>query len=414
MRSVIAASLRKERIVIVGGGMAGSKLAYELCQQQNKSTQITLIGEEKQLGYNRIMLSSLLANDITQADMALVDTQKMILSGAEIVSGDPVQGISAEDKSLSLHSGRTLYYDKLILATGSRASILPIQGASAENVIGFRNWQDVQTMSAMAGSQPVSVIGGGLLGLEAAVGLAKRGHQVTVFHRSKYLLNRQLDRESARLLQNKLETMGITFLLGESPQALLHNDQGVVSHIERADGSIMATNLVVMAAGITPEVKVAKQAGLQINRAILVDAQMRTSCPDVFALGECCEFDGQTFGLVAPIWSQINVLLAVLAGKHADFSVAPVPTKLKVSGVNLFSVGRIQPTADDNCIVFQDEGSNHYRKLIVNDGYLVGAILYGNVADGSWYFQLIQNKTNVSDMLDLLVFGEAYCQSKVA
>lgn len=414
MYEAISTSLLKEHIVIVGGGMAGSKLAYELSRQQGARVKITLIGEERQLGYNRIMLSSLLAEEVSQDDIALVDTQEMITSGAEIVTSDPVQGISVQDKSITLHSGRIISYDKLVLATGSRSTMLPIEGASAENVIGFRNWQDVQTMSAMAGSQPVSVIGGGLLGLEAAVGLAKRGHQVTVYHRSKYLLNRQLDQESARLLQNKLETMGVTFCLGESPQALLHNELGVVSHIQKADGSLMPANLVVMAAGITPEVTVAKKAGLAVNRAILVDAQMRTSWPDIFALGECCEFDGQTFGLVAPIWSQINVLLAVLAGNGAHFCVEPVPTKLKVSGVNLFSVGRVEPAPDDNCIVFNDAGSNHYRKLVVNGGCLVGAILYGNVADGSWYFQLIQNKTNVSDMLDLLVFGEAYCQSKVA
>jgi nitrite reductase (NADH) large subunit len=145
-----------------------------------------------------------------------------------------------------------------------------------------------------------------------------------------------------------------------------------------------------------------------------VDEKMQTSHSDVFALGECCEFDQQTFGLVAPIWTQIKVLMAVLNGEEARFAIEPTPTKLKVSGVNLFSVGRIQPTQGDSCIFFKDVGANHYRKLVVNDGLLVGAILYGNVADGSWYFQLIQNKTNISDMLELLIFGEAYCRPEVA
>ncbi|MEL0612822.1 NAD(P)/FAD-dependent oxidoreductase [Marinomonas arenicola] len=410
----VVKTLVKERLVIVGGGMAGSKLAYELCRQQSERFHITLIGEEPQLGYNRIMLSSLLAEEVSSADMALVNLEEMVSSGATLISGDPVQGISVEKKSLTLLSGIVMSYDKLIIATGSRATMLPIDGTQASNVIGFRQWQDVNLMSAIKGSQPVSVIGGGLLGLEAAVGLAKRGHQVTVFHRSKWLLNRQLDTESARMLQRKLEAMGVHFRLGASPQTLLQNEKGLVSHVKLTDGEQIATKMVVMAAGITPEVALGKKAGLQVNRAILVDAQMKTSCQDIFALGECCEFDDQTFGLVAPIWTQINVLLAVLAGNHARFLIEPVPTKLKVSGVNLFSVGRIQPNQDDNCIVFNDVGSNHYRKLVVNDGLLVGAILYGNVADGSWYFQLIQNKTNVSDMLDLLVFGEAYCQSKVA
>ncbi|MGO3344036.1 MAG: NAD(P)/FAD-dependent oxidoreductase [Marinomonas sp.] len=404
----------KEHIVIVGGGMAGSKVAHDLFLEQGERFQITLIGEESQIGYNRILLSSLLAKEVTHSDMALVNLESMILSGARVISGDPVECVSTKSKSVELASGEVIFYDKLILATGSRSAMLPIEGASAENVIGFRNWQDVSLMSAMVGPQPICVIGGGLLGLEAAVGLVKRGHKVTVLHRSSWLLNRQLDRESAQLLQNKLEGMGVDFYLDQSPTELLQNDQGTVTHIRVASGELLTANLVVMAAGITPEISLAARAGLQTNRAIKVNSQMKTSCEDVFALGECCEFDNQTFGLVAPIWSQIKVLLKVLSGKQDDFSVEPVPTKLKVSGVNLFSVGRIQPTQDDTCIFFKDVESNHYRKLVVNDGLLVGAILYGNVADGSWYFQLIQTKTNVSDMLDLLVFGEAYCQPKVA
>jgi nitrite reductase (NADH) large subunit len=176
----------------------------------------------------------------------------------------------------------------------------------------------------------------------------------------------------------------------------------------------MPVDLVVMAAGISPEVRLAKEAGIDVNQAIVVDEKMKTSHPDIFALGECCEFEQQTFGLVAPIWTQIKVLITVLSGEDGCFVIEPTPTKLKVSGVNLFSVGKIQPSQDDDCIFFKDVAASHYRKLVVNDGLLVGVILYGNVADGSWYFQLIQNKTNVSDMLELLVFGEAYCRPKVA
>lgn len=402
------------RIVIIGAGMAGSKLANDLLEKHGKDQDITLIGEEAQVGYNRIMLSSLLANDITDKDMPLVDIDKMRNEGIRIIAGDPAVNLDLESKIVLLASGKSLIYDKLILATGSRARMLPIKGASAPNVMGFRTWQDVDVMTEMKASQPVCVIGGGLLGLEAAVGLAKRGHNVTVFHRSDWLLNRQLDAESAALLLTRLKGMGINFRLGESPTAFLQSDDGRVNQIVCKNGEQLETHLVVMAAGISPEIALAKAAGLETNQAILVDQSMKTSNSDIFALGECCEFDQQTFGLVAPIWTQIKVVIDVLSGKGACFAIEPTPTKLKVSGVNLFSVGKIQPTQDDTCILFKDIEANHYRKLVVNDGLLIGAILYGNVADGSWYFQLIQNKTNVSDMLELLIFGEAYCRPKVA
>ena len=280
--------------------------------------------------------------------------------------------------------------------------------------MGFRTWQDVDRMTELPAAQKVAVIGGGLLGLEAAVGLVKRGHQVTVFHRSGYLLNRQLDAAAASLLQTRLEAMGIEFCLSASPARLLHNEQGRVNALQLADGQQQAVDLVIMAAGIVPETQLAKQAGLAVNKAILVNAQMTTSEADIYALGECCEFEQQTFGLVAPIWSQISVLTQVLTGNEADFAIMPTPTKLKVSGINLFSVGKIQPDTNDACLIFEDVSANHYRKLVVNDGRLVGAILYGNVADGSWYFQLIQNKTKVTEILDRLIFGEAYCSSQVA
>lgn len=389
-------------------------MAHDVYQAHGERFRITLIGEEAQIGYNRIMLSSLLADDITVNDMPLVDTQKMQDDGINMIASDPVVSLDLAEKRLVLSSGIQIDYDRLVIATGSRASQLPIEGAIADNVMGFRTWRDVDVMTQLATRRSICVVGGGLLGLEAAVGLAKRGHKVTVFHRSTWLLNRQLDEPAATLLQTRLEKIGIEFRLGDSPASFMQEQLGRVSHVVCQNGDRLNVDLVVMAAGITPEIDVAKAAGLATNRAILVDQQMNTSHDNVFALGECCEFDHQTFGLVAPIWAQISVLTKVLVNEDAAFSIAPTPTKLKVSGVNLFSVGRIQPIEGDACIVFNDVGDNHYRKLVVNDGLLVGAILYGNVADGSWYFQLIQNKTNVSDMLGLLIFGEAYCCAQVA
>lgn len=403
-----------EHLVIIGAGMAGSKLAHDLMQEGNIRYSITLIGEEAQVGYNRIMLSSLLAQNITNDEMALVDAVKMKGEGVNIIPSDGAVDLDLEAKLIRLESGRVVSYDKLVFATGSRSRMLPIPGADAPNVMGFRTWEDVDAMISLAGQQSVSVIGGGLLGLEAAVGLVKQGHKVTVFHLAEWLLNRQLDEESASLLLKHMEQMGIKFRLEDSPTEFIQSENGVVTHAICKSGDKIDANLVVMAVGIVPEAGLAKVSGLEVRQAILVDDKMQTSHKDVYALGECCEFEGQTFGLVAPIWDQIQVLINELNGHDGRFVIEPTPTKLKVSGVNLFSVGRIEPTPEDSCIFFKDVGANHYRKLVVNDGLLVGAILYGNVADGSWYFQLIQNKTDISDRLDMLVFGEAYCPSKVA
>lgn len=400
------------RLVIVGGGMAGSKLAHDAMASE-LNYHITLISEESQVGYNRIMLSALLAKDITENDMLLVDVLKMSQSGMHIIAGDPAEAVDISNKQILLISGRQIVYDKLVFATGSRASQLTIEGSLAPNVMGFRNWRDTEILSNLDNKDHVSVIGGGLLGLEAAVGLAKKGHLVSVYHRSKWLLNRQLDNNAANLLQSTLEQYGIVFHLGQTPERLQQETSGRVVAVE-CNGHTQPTQLVVMATGITPEVALAERSGIHVNRAIVVDAQMRTSHPDIFALGECCEFDSHTFGLVAPIWNQIKVLLQTLNEQPSVFEIEAVPTKLKVSGINLFSVGKIEPDEDDVCLCYTDIATNHYRKLLVNGDQLVGAILYGNVADGSWYFQLMQNKTNVSDILDTLIFGEAYCCQNVA
>ncbi|GAB3478040.1 NAD(P)/FAD-dependent oxidoreductase [Marinomonas epiphytica] len=404
----------KQKLVIVGAGMAGSKFADELLKQSADRYEVTLIGKEPQVGYNRIMLSSLLAGEISEQQMALVEVASMQAVGAHIIANDPVERIDRVTKSLYLKSGSRVEYDTLILATGSDASIIPLPGSQAPNVMGFRNWHDVERMQNFSMEHAVAVIGGGLLGLEAAVGLAKQGQKVTVFHRSEWLLNRQLDQASARLLQKKLESMGVQFQLSASPEQLKQDESGLVTHCVLPNGQQIPCDHVIMAAGIRPQISLAKQAGLKVNQAICIDHTMLTSDPHIYALGECSEFAGQTFGLVAPIWTQIKVLLNILQGQTDRFAIEAVATKLKVSGVDLYSVGRVHPSTGDQCIDLQDTCANHYRKLVVNDGVLVGAILYGNVADGSWFSQLIHNQTRVSHMLDVLIFGEAYCQAKVA
>jgi len=409
---------KRKSIIIIGAGMAGSKLASALLERNGSDYDITLIGEEAQAGYNRIMLSSLLANEITEKDMALVDTQAMTNDGVTVITNDPVVEVCTQQRQVKLASNQIIIYDKLIFATGSRASMLPIEGCDATNVMGFRNWQDVQAMAELPEKSSVCVIGGGLLGLEAAVGLIKRGHNVVLVHRSEHILNRQLDVAAANLLQKTLEDRGVEFRLGFAPTKLLVTQPAAKSNAIKvhsvclASGEMISTSLVIMATGITPEVTLANKAGLDIGRAITVNRFMESSIENIYALGECCEFEGNTFGLVAPIWQQLDTLINRINGVDSGFNVEPIPTKLKVSGINLFSVGDINPQGNAHCITFMDSAQNSYRKLVVNDGKLTAAILYGNVADGSWYFQLIQNKTHIRDQLDQLVFGEAYCQIK--
>lgn len=409
---------RKQALVIIGAGMAGSKLAHTMATKHADLYQVTLIGKEAKVGYNRIMLSSLLAQEVSEKEMALVDVEGMTQSGAKVIASDPVIGLDYKNKLLTLRSGDIINYDKLVFATGARASKLPISGVEATNVTQFRDWSDVESMSKIPDKSNVCVIGAGLLGLEAAVGMVKRGHKVCVVNRADYILNRQLDRKSARLLQNNLEKMGIEFCLGSAPVALKQDqdmslDSVKVNSVELASGVLIPTELVVLATGIQPEVALAKSAGISVGKAIKVDAFMASSIKGIYALGECTEFEQTTFGLVAPIWQQFDVLVDSLTLKDSRFRIEPVATKLKVSGINLFSAGEIEAEQGSECITYMDSAQNNYRKLIIKEGVLVGAILYGNVADGSWYFQLIQNKTKVSKVLDQLVFGEAYCHGYV-
>lgn len=402
--------MSKEHIVIIGAGMAGSKLANELVSLPSAPFNVTLIGEEAQVGYNRIMLSSVLSKEKNERDIALVDVSLMTQNGANIIASDPVLSVNTDSKQVFLASGTELCYDRLVFATGARSFLPEWAQIGAGNVVGFRDWNDVKALLSLPLGAKVAVIGGGLLGLEAAVGLAKNGQQPVVIQRSEYILNRQLDRVSAQYLQNNLESRGVSFLTGTSPEQILMDQQGQRAQSVVTDKGCIDVDMVVVAAGITPEVQLASNAGISVDRAILVSADMQTSVTGVYALGECSQFDQHTFGLVAPIWDQLAVLVKTLLGEDAKFDVKPVPTKLKVSGVDLYSVGLINAEPDQE-ITLLDSGLNHYRKLVVKGDQLVGAILYGNVADGSWYAQLIQNQTNISEMLEFLAFGEAYCPS---
>ena len=419
----MASSATRQKLVIIGAGMAGSKLASTLMLQAENTYDITLIGEEIQAGYNRIMLSSLLANEISPKEMQFVDINELQRAGLALITGDAVIDICTQTKQLTLTSQKKIIYDKLVFATGSRASVLTGIDSEACNVMSFRNLQDINKIDSLSTLANICVIGGGLLGLEAAVGLVKRGHKVTLIHRSSHILNRQLDVTAALLLEETLAGMGIQFRLGSAPKKfnfadmLINAQSKTVNSVELESGSLIATDLVIVATGITPEITLAKRVGLDVNKAIKVNSLMETSNEHIYALGECSEFEDQTFGLVAPIWQQLDTLVAVLKAKPEfqstdsvnHFTIDPIPTKLKVSGINLFSVGDISSEDESKCITLIDKTQQNYRKLIVVNGLLKGAILYGDVSDGNWYFELIQNQICISEQLDQIIFGEAYC-----
>lgn len=421
----MASSAKRQKLVIIGAGMAGSKLASTLMAKAKNSYDITLIGEEIQAGYNRIMLSSLLANELSFNEMQFVDINALKLAGLMLITGDAVIDICIKAKQLTLTSQKKISYDKLVFATGSRASVLPGIDSDAGNVMSFRNLQDISKIDSLPALTNVCVIGGGLLGLEAAVGLVKRGHKVTLIHRSSHILNRQLDITAAAMLEETLAGMGIQFCLGSAPKKLnyldgaLNRQSKTVNSVELESGLLIATELVIVATGITPEVNLANRVGLDVNKAIIVNSLMETSDEHIYALGECTEFENKTFGLVAPIWQQLDTLVAVLKETSKcksfdtvnNFTIKPVPTKLKVSGINLFSVGDINSQDESKCITLIDRTHQNYRKLFVVNGLLKAVILYGDVSDGNWYFELIQNQTCISDKLDLIIFGEAYCSS---
>lgn len=383
-------------LVIVGNGMAAARLVQELKQGSGFAGRILMIGREPRPAYNRVLLSPLLAGEIEAEALALHSTDWYAANGIELLCNDPVVQLEPHAHRLATARGRTIRYGQLVLATGANASLPPLPGIGLDGVMGFRTWQDVETLRARAdqGGRAV-VIGGGLLGLEAAEGLRKRGMRTCVLQRSGYLLNRQLDRHAAGLLQQTLQARGLEIITDAAVECLRGDEQQRVTAVALKDGRVLPAELVVVAAGITPETALARAAGLDCDRAIIVDAQLRTCAEAVFALGECCQFEGHTYGLVAPIWRQAQVLAQVLRGESAAYAEQPVATQLKVSGIALFSCGEIE-AQEAAVIEYHDPELGDYRKLWLRDERLVGAVLYGDTRQGNAYFEALLSGTQLS------------------
>jgi nitrite reductase (NADH) large subunit len=368
---------------------------------------ITVFGAEPHGNYNRILLSPVLAGEKTVEDIMLHAREWYAANGIALHAGDPIVRIDRKRRLVHAASGLALPYDRLLIATGSKPFIVPVPGHALPGVIGFRDLHDVDAMlaAARAGGRAV-VIGGGLLGLEAANGLLRQGMAVTVVHVTGSLMNQQLDAPAAELLRASLERRGLRILLN-CQTAAIEGDERVQS-VRFSDGEVVPADLVVMAAGVRPNIELARSAGLHAERAIVVDDTLQTYDPRIYAVGECVQHRRATFGLVAPIWDQARVCAAHLAGAgHRRYVQQATATKLKVTGVDLYSAGDIVGFDASEDLVLRDRRGGVYKRLVVSGRHLIGAVLYGDVADGPWYFGLIQDRTDISSIRNQLLFGEA-------
>jgi nitrite reductase (NADH) large subunit len=359
------------------------------------------------VNYNRIMLSPLLAGEKSFEDIVINDHAWYADNGIQLVVGDPVVGIDRAAKTVTAKSGKAVSYDKLLIATGSDPFIIPVPGKDLPGVVTFRDMDDVGAMlrAADAGGEAV-VIGGGLLGLEAAHGLSLRGMKVTVIHLMSTLMERQLDEAAGWLLKHELESRGQT-ILTSADTAEIYGD-GKVEGVRLKDGREIPASLVVMAVGIRPNTALAKEAGLAVGRGIHVDDHMVTSDANILAVGECVEHQGQVYGLVAPLWEMCRALADGLTTGPTGYGGSVTSTKLKVSGIDVFSAGDFSGGDGAEDIVLRDASRGVYKRVIVKDDRILGAVLYGDTADGNWYFDLLKKGEDISPIRDMLIFGQAF------
>lgn len=403
--------MSKPRLVVVGNGMAGMRTVEELLKLAPDLYDITVFGDEPHPNYNRILLSPVLAGEQTLESIVLNPREWYAEHGITLETGSPVVRLDRTRRCVETADGRSAVYDRLLIATGSRPFMLPVPGVDLPGVSGFRDIADVQTMiEAASRYQRAVVIGGGLLGLEAANGLRARGMTVTVVHIGPWLMERQLDATAARLLQESLEARGLRFLLERQTAALVAGESGRVCAVRFKDGSEIPADLVVMAVGIRPNTALAEVAGLHCNRGIVVNDTLQTvTDPRIYAVGECVNHRGVTYGLVAPLFEQARVAANHLAEYGIGrYTGSMTSTKLKVTGIDLFSAGNFMGGEGCEEIVFQDVGRGIYKKLVLKDNRLVGSVLYGDTLDGAWYFELMRDGTDVSAFRDRLMFGRQH------
>jgi nitrite reductase (NADH) large subunit len=393
-----------EPLVVVGNGMAAARLVDELAKAALGRYAIAVIGDEPRLAYNRVLLSSVLAGETASHDIELRPASWWRDRGVTVKYGCVVTEIDVGRRELKIANEESIGFSRLVLATGSTPLRLNVPGADLAGVHTFRDSRDVDLLLTLAAQRKrVVVVGGGLLGLEAAYGLAKAGASVTLLHLMDRLMERQLDVPAAQLLKSLVERKGIRILLNANT-ARIHGETRVEG-IELTDGRRIDADAVIFAAGIRPNIALAKQAGIPVGRGIAVDDCLQTGAPDIFALGECAEHRGICYGLVEPAYEQARVLARHLAGYAAAYHGSIVATNLKVSGVSVFSAGDFTGTDGSEAIVLNDVGRGTYKKLVIADGRLVGGVLVGDVGDALWYLELIRSREPIAGIRNRMMFG---------
>ena len=398
-----------EKLVIIGNGMAPGRMLEHLLESSPGHYTVTIFNAEPRVNYDRIMLSPVLSGEKSYEQIIIHGDGWYIKNGITLYKGHKIVAIDRTAKTVTSDHGVVEHYDKLVIATGSVPFILPVPGNNLPGVLSYRDLDDVNAMLLAAQSRAKAVvIGGGLLGLEAAAGLEAQGTDVTVLHLMPTLMERQLDPAAGYLLQRAIEDRGIKVICKANTKAILGDKK--VEGVELADGRVIPATLVVMAAGIKPNIALARDAGLSTNRGIVVDAGMHTSDPDILAVGECVEVGGHVYGLVAPLYEMARIAASHLADKTstAAFVHNDTPTKLKVTGIELFSLGDFADGEDRHEIVLRDAAAGVYKRLVLKDNRIIGTVLYGETADGAWFNDLKKKQVDITDMRDTLIFGQAY------
>jgi nitrite reductase (NADH) large subunit len=395
-----------EPLVIVGNGMAAARLVDELASAALGRHAVAVIGDEPRLAYNRVLLSSVLAGDTASHEIELKPADWWRDRGVTLKYGCAVTEIDVGRRELKIANEESIAFSKLVLATGSTPLRLNVPGAELEGVNTFRDSRDVDLLLTLAASRKrVVVVGGGLLGLEAAYGLAKAGAPVTLVHLMDRLMERQLDAPAAALLKTLVEAKGIEIFLKANTARILGERR--VAGVELSDRRRIDADAVIFAAGIRPNMALARDAGIAVNRGVIVDDQLQTGVGGIFALGECAEHRGICYGLVEPAYEQARVLAQHLAGRSAAYQGSVVATNLKVSGVSVFSAGDFLGGETSESIVLSDVKRGTYKKLVIADGRLAGAVLVGDVGDGLWYLELIRGRQSVARIRKDMMFGRS-------
>jgi len=396
------------KLVVIGNGMAGMRTVEELLKIAPDVYDITVFGDEPYPNYNRIMLSPVLANEQTIDDIILNTLEWYAENNIALYTSARINKIDRKNRIVYTEDGTSAEYDRLLIATGSKPFMPPISGIELDGVLGYRDIKDTNDMIAASKKyKKAVVIGGGLLGLEAANGLKIQGMDVTVVHKNDWLLERQLDKTAGQMLQKNLEAKGLKFLLKKNTEQVIGNELGRVKAVRFIDGQEVEADLLVVSIGIRPNFSLAESAGIYCNKGIVVNDTMQTYDPRIYAVGECVAHRGITYGLVAPLFEMAKVCANHLANYGiGQYKGSVTSTKLKVTGIDLFSAGDFSGGDDTEEIVLHDAVGGVYKKLVIKNDKIIGSVLFGDTADGAWYFQMLRDGKAIHEIRDHLMFGQ--------